>query len=37
MENKEYSLKFTPKAVEDLDEIYGYIPHNLLTPESAEN
>ena len=24
MENKEYNLKFTPKAVEDLDEIYEY-------------
>jgi len=37
MESKEYSLKFTPKAEEDLDEIYGYIANNLFAPEAAEN
>ena len=30
MENKEYSLKFTSKAEEDLDEIYGYIANIFL-------
>lgn len=37
MEGKEYSLKFTPKTMEDLDEIYGYIANNLFAPEAAEN
>ncbi|HHW39555.1 MAG TPA: type II toxin-antitoxin system RelE/ParE family toxin [Syntrophomonadaceae bacterium] len=37
MGSEEYSLKFTPKAVEDLDEIYGYIANNLFAPEAAEN
>jgi len=37
MGSKEYSLKFTSKAEEDLDEIYGYIAHNLFAPEAAEN
>lgn len=37
MKNKEYSLKFTPKAFEDLDEIYGYIANKLFAPETAEN
>lgn len=37
MENKEYSLKFTSKAAQDLDDIYGYICNNLMIPETAEN
>lgn len=37
MKNKEYSLKFTPKAFKDLDEIYGYIANKLFAPETAEN
>lgn len=37
MGSGEYSLKFTSKAEEDLDEIYGYIANNLLAPEAAEN
>jgi toxin ParE1/3/4 len=37
MENKEYSLKFTSKAEEDLDVIYEYISNDLFSPESAEN
>lgn len=37
MESKEYSLKFTSKAEEDLDDIFGYIANNLFAPEAAEN
>ena len=37
MEDKEYSLKFTAKAEEDLDEIYYYIADNLFAPETAES
>ena len=37
MENKEYSLKFTFKAEDDLDEINRYIANNLFAPEAAEN
>lgn len=37
MEDKEYSIKFTAKAEEDLDEIYDYIAHNLFEPKTAES
>lgn len=37
MEDKEYSLKFTTRAEEDLDEIYDYIADNLFAPETAES
>jgi toxin ParE1/3/4 len=37
MEEKEYSLKFTSKAEEDLDEIYAYITDTLFAPESGDN
>jgi addiction module RelE/StbE family toxin len=37
MEDKEYSLKFTIKAEEDLDELYEYISGNLFAPGAAEN
>lgn len=36
MESEEYSLKFTPKAAEDLDVIYGYITNNLFALDAAE-
>ncbi|MGQ9558705.1 MAG: type II toxin-antitoxin system RelE/ParE family toxin [Desulfurispora sp.] len=37
MEGREYSLKFTPRAVEDLDDIFGYIASNLFAPAAAES
>lgn len=37
MKSKEYSLNFTSRAEEDLDEIYGYITNNLFAPEAAGN
>jgi addiction module RelE/StbE family toxin len=37
MENKEYNLRFTSKAEEDLDEMFEYISNELFSPESAEN
>ncbi len=37
MEGKEYSLKFTTKAEDDLDEIYEYIANNLFAYEAADN
>jgi len=36
MPEYKYSLKFTPKAEEDLDQIYGYI-FNTLCAENAAN
>ncbi len=36
VENR-YSLKITPKADEDLDEIYGYIANELFNEGAAEN
>jgi addiction module RelE/StbE family toxin len=37
MEGKNYSIKFTTKAEEDLDEIYEYIANNLFASEAADN
>lgn len=37
MEDKKYSLKFTTKAEEDLDELYKYISGNPFAPEAANN
>lgn len=37
MESNSYSLKFTPKAEEDLDEIYCYISNKLLAEATADN
>ena len=37
MLNNEYSVKFTLKAKEDLDEIYSYIATKLLTQTTAES
>lgn len=36
MESKKYSLKLTPKAVEDLEGIFAYISNYLFAPEAAE-
>ena len=36
MSNNTYSLKFTPKAQDDLDEIYIYISSKLFTEIAAE-
>jgi len=37
MPNSNYTLKFTPKAGEDLDEIYGYIATKLFAETAAED
>jgi toxin ParE1/3/4 len=37
MPNNNYSLKFTPKAEEDLDEIYSYISTKLFAEIAALN
>lgn len=37
MSNNNYSLKFTPKAYNDLDEIYSYISTKLFAEVAAEN
>ena len=37
MLNSNYKLKFTPKAEEDLDEIYGYISTKLFAETAAES
>ena len=37
MPNSNYILKFTPKAEEDLDEIYGYIATKLFAEAAAES
>jgi addiction module RelE/StbE family toxin len=37
MGDNSYSLKFTPKAEEDLDEIYNYISSKLLAKAAADN
>lgn len=37
MQKKIFNLKFTPKAMEDLDEIYSYISQQLLEPVVADN
>jgi addiction module RelE/StbE family toxin len=37
MEDLSYILKFTPKAEEDLDEIYNYISPNLSAIAAADN
>lgn len=37
MESHSFSLKFTPKAEEDLDGIYCYISNKLLTEAAADN
>ncbi len=36
MESKKYSLKFTPKAMEDLEGIFMYISNYLFSSEAAE-
>ena len=35
MENNKYVVKVSPKAVEDLDEIYKYISESLHNPDAA--
>lgn len=35
-ENK-YRLKITPKASEDLDELYSYIANEIFNEDAAEN
>ncbi len=37
MPNSKYKLKFTPKAEEDLDEIYNYITTKLFAETAAES
>jgi len=37
MPNSNYTLKFTPKAEEDLDEIYDYIAIKLFAETAAES
>jgi len=37
MPNSNYTLKFTPKAEEDLDGIYGYIAIKLFAETAAES
>ncbi|MBP1970805.1 addiction module RelE/StbE family toxin [Virgibacillus natechei] len=37
MEENSYKIKITPKAYEDLDEIYGYIANDLYNEEAADN
>ena len=37
MSAKSYSLKFTPIASEDLEQIYGYISGNLFADAAAHN
>ncbi len=32
-----YSIRYSPKAIEDLKEIYSYIAFNLMVSETAEN
>jgi toxin ParE1/3/4 len=37
MEENSYSVKFTPKAMNDLDEIYRYISDELFAEDAANN
>ncbi|WP_099354478.1 type II toxin-antitoxin system RelE/ParE family toxin [Fredinandcohnia onubensis] len=37
MEENKYKIKVTPKAYEDLDEIYGYIANELYNEDAADN
>ncbi len=37
MSDKEYALKFTSKAYEDIDDIYGYLSLTLQAGSAAEN
>jgi addiction module RelE/StbE family toxin len=37
MSRRKYSLKFTPKASEDLEQIYSYITGTLLAKLAADN
>ena len=37
MSENNYSLKFTPKAYDDLDEIYSYISEKLFDEQAADN
>lgn len=37
MEVKKYSVRFTRKAIDDLDEIYSYISSELLAEKTATN
>lgn len=34
---KEYQVKITPKAKDDMEEIYNYIAYSLLAPQAAMN
>ncbi len=37
MSNKKFTLKFTPKAYEDIEEIYNYISGSLFAEVAANN
>ena len=37
MEENKYKIKVTPKAYEDLDEIYGYIANDLYNEDAADD
>ncbi len=37
MEQNKYRIKFTPKANDDLDEIYSYIAGELYSADAADN
>lgn len=37
MEENKYKIKVTPKAFEDLDEIYGYIANDLYNEHAADS
>jgi plasmid stabilization system protein ParE len=37
MQGKNYKLKFTPKADEDLEQIYNYIYEKLFAENAARN
>ena len=34
---KEYQVNITPKAKDDMEEIYNYIAYSLLAPQAAMN
>lgn len=37
MEENEYTIKITPKAYEDLDEIYGYVAKDIYNENAADH
>lgn len=37
MEENKYTIKITPKAYEDLDEIYGYVANDLYNETAADH